>query len=157
MKRLVICVLSLLLVLVLALSVAASDVEGVPEDEQESARPAWQVYVEDKLAPTVASVLASVLSVYIMALPVLSGVRRASDLFGGAAADAKSVSASGEDIKRAVGTLIAQYTAMSEEQAHTKELLKKVLSAVAIACSASGELVKNGMARELMKAVEEYE
>ncbi len=164
MKRLVICVLILAVLLCAAwVTIGAEDIvesadnEAVDTSPEEADKPAWQIFVEEKLAPTVASVLTSALAVYIMAYPVLSGVKKAGELFGGAAGDAKRVSESGERIKEYVDALGERIASSEESQKRTQECLGAVLKAFALACTASEEFVKSGAARALMEAVESYE
>ena len=137
-------------------------------------RPHWQVVLEDEILPIVAVVITGAASVYIMLLPVLTGmlvavkkVKGATKLFAGATDGVLKASASSatteervlvfeQALKKYEMELAAEKEAREQESALAEDRFVRLLTVFATVFAASDEMVHSGAAREMMKAVEEY-
>ena len=179
MKRLGILMLALCLALALfcggAALAAAEEVTELPPAPQEQVqevppaegRAPWQIYMEDKLLPTLGAVASGACTLYILILPVLKKItaaalkaKTAADGFDSAAggiretvSDNKVLAAAVEALREELQSDSAKVVATEERN---RELVGVLLRVVALAFSHESELVRNGTAREIMKEVEAY-
>ena len=161
MKRLLICFLgAMLLVASLAILIGAQSADEIPVEDT---RAEWQIYVEDKLWPTVASIGTSIFGIYLMVSPVLSRMNKSSGTLGGAAkqfaealAELKKSNEENAEQKARIefleGALELQERALREAERRFGKLCR----VFAIGWGADEQMVKSGAAREMMKVVEEY-
>lgn len=174
MKRLLICFLGAVLLvasLVILVGAQALDEPAVQGDTRE----AWQIYMEDKLWPTVASIGTSVFGIYLMVSPVLSRMNKSSGTLGGAAkefaaaiAELKKSNERNSTQEERIATLEAERERWKEQFEAERERQEKALRETearfaqlcrvfAIGWGADEQMVKSGAAREMMKVVEAYE
>lgn len=180
MKRLGILMLVLCLVLALfcgsaALVAAAEEVTELPPAPQEPVqespsaedRAPWQIFVEDKLLPTLGAVASGACTLYILILPVLKKItaaalkaKAAADGFDSAAGGIRETASDNKALAAAVEALRAELQSDSakvvDAEERNRELVGVLLRVVALAFSHESELVRNGTAREIMKEVEAY-
>jgi hypothetical protein len=179
MKRLGILMLALCLALALfcggAVLVAAEEVTELPPAPQEQVQDAapaqdrapWQVFIEDKLLPTICAVASGACTLYILILPVLKKItaaalkaKTAADGFDTAAGGIRETASDNKALAAAVEALRAELQSDSakvvETEERNRELVGVLLRVVALAFSHEAELVRNGTAREIMKEVEAY-
>ena len=163
MKRLLICFLgAVLLVASLVIFVGAQSVDEVPAPED--TRAAWQVYMEDKLWPTVASIGTSICGIYVMVSPVLSRMNKSSGTLGGAAkefeaalAELKNANAGNAEMEARIAFLEGALELQEKALHAAEERFGKLCRVFALGWGADEQMVKSGAAREMMKVVEEYE
>jgi hypothetical protein len=179
MKRLGILTLAFFLVLALfcggAAMVAAEEVTELPPVPQEPVqdvaivedRAPWQIFVEDKLLPTLGAVASGACTLYILILPVLKKItaaalkaKAAADGFDSAAGGIRETASDNKALAAAVEALRAELKSDSakvvDAEERNRELVGVLLRVVALAFSHESELVRNGTAREIMKEVEAY-
>ncbi len=161
MKRLLICFFGvMLLVASLAIFVGAQSADELPVEDT---RAEWQVYMEDKLWPTVASIGTSIFGIYLMVSPVLSRMNKSTGTLGGAADDFKSALKELKDANEArakqeerMALLEAQNEAYRQAAEAAEKRFGSLCRIFAIAFGSNEEMVKSGAAREMMEVVEQY-
>ena len=141
--------------------------ESAESAEDTEDREPWQIYVEDKLLPTVSAVASGACALYILILPVLKKItaaalkaKIAADGFDTAAGGIRENASDNKALAAAVEALRAELQSDSAKVVATeernRELVGVLLRVVALAFSHEAELVRNGTAREIMKEVEAY-
>lgn len=170
MKRICLVLLLVLLLAALAVPVSAEELpaaetavteeQGAPTEQVEDPRPAWQIYLEDKLYPTVAAVLSGASVAYLLVLPILKKILRSCGVIdstaGGLLSVSKGAEASGAELAAMRATLAEAVERICKIEEANKELIRLGIKMMSLAFSHESELVQNGTAREIMKAVERY-
>jgi hypothetical protein len=162
MKRIFALLVALLLCCFLSVAIAAEESGGaelVEQGEEQAGKDAWQVYVEEKLAPTVAAVVSAVGSAYILLLPILRRLIRSGKAFdvasGGVARVSDNTRAYQKELLAIKDDVVALTDTVCADKEETRRILEEILQVVLLAFSHEEELVKNGTARRIMKVVEE--
>lgn len=177
MKRLGILILTLCFAVVLfcgGASLAAAEeaaelpqAEAIVQASPAEDRQAWQIFMEDKLLPTLGAVASGACTLYILILPVLKKIsaaalkaKIAADGFDSAAGGIRETASDNKALAAEVAALRAELQSDSAKvvaaEERNRELVGVLLRVVALAFSHESELVRNGTAREIMKEVEAY-
>ena len=121
---------------------------------------AWQSFLDEKLWPTVASVVSSIFGIYLMVSPVITRLSKSSGTMGSAAAEFAAALAALKNANSENAELRARLEAAEEAQrmlCKRDAQIAKLCRVFAIGFGADERMVKIGAAREMMKVVEEYE
>lgn len=136
------------------------EIETLTQDE----RPHWQVVVEDTILPIVAAVVAGSLGTYLLTLPVLAlqrkrmrEVKEAVALFTSATGGVLKASEIGMSADGKVKELEERLAARERDRQLSEERFGRLLGIFATVFCANEQMVKSGAAREIKRAVEEYE
>ena len=165
MKRALLILMIAVLLLSFSVMTFAESTDAVAQEgetqEGVQEKKAWQIYIEEKLLPTLMQVASFALSAYLLLSPIIKKIVRSCSMFDGAAGDVNQVSTSAKESAAELEKLRSEVIAMTEKvsglEESNHELLKMGVRMMALAFSHEPELVKNGTAREIMKVVERHE
>lgn len=125
---------------------------------------AWRTFLDEKLWPTVASVMSSIFGIYLLVSPVISRLSKSAGTMGGAAAEFAAASAALSAVREDNEALQARVQALEEalesakqEAAAQRKRFGKLCRVFAIGWGADERMVKSGATRKMVEMVEEFE